>query len=126
MFWKYYSRLLAGVFLVATVIVGLRFRSVVRPWDLVDWVVTLLSLIGLFGYVWKQRILSRAFWAAFVPISVVWSFLYEGVFHNPAISPGNAATRMPELIVVGVFLFPLYFALFRYAFSDAVARTDRA
>jgi len=86
----------------------------------------LLLLIGLFGYVWRQRIFSRPFWMIFVPVSLVWHLLYEFVLHNPGISPGHVVTRMPEIVLVGIFLSPLYFALFRYAFSDVVAHKDRA
>ena len=126
MFLKYYARLMAGMFLVGTVVGAFRFRSVLTPWDVADWAVSLLSLVGLFGYVWRQQIFSRPFWMAFVPISLAWSLLYEVFFRNPAIFPWTAATRTPELIVVSIFLIPLYFALFRYAFSDAVARKNPA
>jgi hypothetical protein len=124
MFWKYYARLLAGIFVVGTVVILIRSRSLLRPVDLLDWVVTLVSLVGLFGYVWKQQIFLRAFWAAFVPIAIVWDLAYELAFHNPALSPGGAA-RTPELIVVGILMLPLYVALFKYAFGDLSAPKDR-
>ena len=125
MFWKYYARLLAGIFVVGTVVILLRSRSLLRPVDLLDWAVTLVSLVGLFGYVWKRQIFSRVFWAAFLPIALVWDLAYEVAFHNPAISPAGASSRTPELLVVGVLILPLYVALFKYAFGDLGASKDR-
>ena len=87
MFWKYYARLLAGIFVVGTVVILLRARSIVRPVDLLDWVVTLVSLVGLFGYAWKRQLFSRVFWAAFLPISLVWDLAYEVALHNRALFP---------------------------------------
>jgi len=118
MFWIRYSRLLAGLFLLATAIVGVRYRAVLGIWDVVDWLVSLTCLVGLFAYVHRRRVLSPAFWAVFVPASLIWTAAYELRLGNPVLMGGSAGSRIPELLIVSICIFPLYLALFRYAYRN--------
>jgi hypothetical protein len=126
MFWKLYSRLLAAMFLVGVAVEIIRFGGVLRLLDVAGWIVQVVSIVGLFGFVWRQQILSRRFWQIFVPVSLAWMVLYRLVLYNPLIFFGNIGTQTPELILGGIFFVPLYVGLFRYAFGDGAAFQNRA
>jgi hypothetical protein len=126
MFWKLYSGLLAAMFLVGVAVEIIRFGGVLRLLDVAGWIVQVVSITGLFGFVWRQQILSRPFWQIFVPVSLAWMVLYRLVLYNPRIFFGSIATQKPELILGGIFFVPLYVGLFRYAFGDGAAFQNRA
>jgi hypothetical protein len=118
MFWMRYSRLLGGLFVVVTAVVGVRYGAILGVWDVIDWFVALVSLVGLFAYVHGRRVLSPHFWAIFLPVSVAWTVAYHARLGNPLMVGSPARTRVPELLIGCVFAFPLYLALFRYAYRQ--------
>ncbi len=123
MFWKYYFRLMAALFVVANVatFLGARAFAIKGSLDALDRALTVMSLVGLFGYAWKQQVLSRQFWKVFVPFYVAWGFAYVFLLETP---PTITRTNIPEALLVMPFVFPLYFALFRYAYGRSVTASS--
>ena len=118
MFWTRYSRLLAGMFVAGTILLVWRHGAVLGVWDVVDCFMGLVSLVGLFAYVHGRRVLSPTFWAAFLPLSLFWTAVYVRSLGNPVIVHPTAKSQVPEFLLLSVFMFPLYLALFRLAYGS--------
>jgi hypothetical protein len=118
-FWTRYSHLLAGGFVLATVIEAVRYGAVLGIWDAVNWLMCLICLVGLFAYVHGRRVWSPGFWAVFVPASLIWTVAYEVWLGNPIVMRGSASSRLPEDLLASVLVLPLYLALFRYAYGSS-------
>jgi len=109
-FWKIYFVML--VFLYINIYVS---AGIPTDWNLVNFVFLILILIGFFGTIWRKRILNQLFWKIIFVISIGWKI-------------GSLVIDFPHSIVVYIgifaFFFPLYIALYGYAFKDIVWRKD--
>ena len=115
--WKlYFLFLLAGSVLTYGYYGVAWFQLV----DAVDLVPMTLGLLGMFGYIYQRPLLSRVFWRVYLPIQCAWDVVYLFVFDLhfgwACQIPGEAPPTIAALIIGLVGVFPLYLALFRYAF----------
>jgi hypothetical protein len=84
--------------------------------DTVDYLISVIGIVGLFGYAFSRKYFSQGFWKAYVLIGVVWEIFI--VAHDFEIDPEFGGLWLPVLTsVFYVLLFgPVYVAVWRYGF----------
>jgi len=117
MWWKIYFLILA----LAPIIIY-RGQDYTRIFDVVDLIIYVAALVGLFGFAWKKKIASVSFWKVYFPIYVIWNIYFQyfipfprGVYKGDIGDKVHAAIGTYNLL----FLIPLLMALYFYAFKKA-------
>ncbi len=85
--------------------------------EMIDGVLFVIALVGLYGYCWYKKILSKDFWRIFFVVAIGWNIF--DLFTNP-----KGTEVMGEDFIAGLFaiafavafFIPLFIALYRYAF----------
>jgi hypothetical protein len=109
MFWKIYF-----ILLVAFLFYGYQLLAgQLNAWYYIDLLISLLSLVGLFGLAWKQRFFSAHFWKTYFTIYLMWELVF-----NLIIDPYVNKTELGFSIILGFAMFlPLYASLYIYGFK---------
>ena len=114
MFWKIY-------FWVLVVLLAFYHPSVGFPriWEVIDLVIDVIAIVGLFAFCWEKRILTRLFWRAFFPICIIWNVFYR--YFIPEIqkvylAPDPDWFKSVDIIFSLVMSILLFIALYLYAF----------
>lgn len=107
MFWKIYFW-----FFIVILVLGYSTEGVGGIWGIIDLLLSIGALAGLFLYAYKKSFFNSAFWKAYLPLFIIWDFTY-----NLIIEPKVSGTNF-ELVALAGFLFsiPIYIALYLYAF----------
>jgi hypothetical protein len=108
--WKVYAFAAAAVQLVAMVLELPRLT----PTDAVDYAITLIGTVGLFGFAYRRRVLGLPLWR-------VWSILFPlwDIFMGAWLYPRQNGGVIQSGYFVAMLLFlPEYFALLRYAYGS--------
>jgi hypothetical protein len=114
MAWKIYSWCFAVVLIAAHI---LSFIEKVTLLNILDVPISLIALIGLFGFSYKKKITNQRFWQVFIFILICWDILLEylrGEFSFTSI------TDIVMLLIVLLITLPEYIALYKYAFSKRI------
>ena len=109
MFWKIYFWVFCVILAIGYIAIKL-FDAIY----IVDLIISLPSLVGLFLYAYKKRWLDVRFWRVYVPIYLFWD-IYMNFVILPKVE-GKSLVGL-ESILVFVFLFPIWIALCLYAFK---------
>ncbi|MEK4662267.1 hypothetical protein MHH93_10235 [Priestia sp. FSL H7-0729] len=88
----------------------------------VDFVVSVMTWIGLLGYVTETAILNPSWWKVITVVALLWDVLFAMLLKDnegEEILDGlpMMTRRVWMLITLVVAIGPLYYGLFRYAFS---------
>ena len=93
--------------------------STVAWYDVINWLVLLLGLIGLQGQVYKLRFFSQKLWQRFFPIFCIWSLIYVGLtWASNTIDTQDIDIYLGLGIIYAIILIlaiPQCLALYRYA-----------
>lgn len=108
MFWKLYF----WFFLIVMVF----FYSVaegIRMMDIIDILISLTGLVGLFLYAYKKTFLSSAFWKAYLFFILIWDFILSIFIETMVLG-----TKLDPvvLIIACILSIPIYVALYLYGF----------
>ncbi len=112
--WKIYFWVLAVLFpvgLLSLAVLDMTFQ----PVDLIDLAVSLVGMVGLFGYAHGRAIGAQRFWAAWLPAQLLWDALVALVLIPQGLAylvPGSEPTTAlvnPQGVVPAI---PLYIKLF--------------
>jgi hydrogenase/urease accessory protein HupE len=103
------------------IITGISFldKEFYHSLTFVDMIVSIIGIIGLWGYVFKKEWFSPSFWKVYFGFNIVWSIgsLY---YMGESFLPENEPTLMYLTLGIGLiillFMIPYYYALFRYAY----------
>ncbi|RRN73959.1 hypothetical protein EI200_04595 [Peribacillus simplex] len=111
MFWKVYFWAL-----IAISIASMFVETVNGPvLETTDTVISIISTIGLYGYVYKKQFLSKSFWKFIFIITVIEMPVYImlDVLNDPELGVGG-------IIFVAAFtlaiMYPFLLGLYRYGF----------
>lgn len=111
MAWKIYTWILAACLAVAYYDI---FSETAKIPDFLDIPISLVALVGLFGYAYNKKIGKRRFWQFWLLLLIPWDILYNFFLAKHPDVP-------KILVVVGIVLFlPEYIALYRYSFTRRV------
>ena len=87
-------------------------------YDLVDIPISLIALLGVFGFAFKRAWIGRRFWKSWLVVMLAWDFFYNvavarmlGVVDYRTVSPVEAAITLALLV-------PFYSALFLYGYRS--------
>jgi hypothetical protein len=113
MVWKIYFWVLT-VLLVVLYVLTLS-SSDVAVYYYLDVPVSVLGLVGLYGYAFKKRLVHANFWKVWFIIVVLWDIFFNLVL------PARALIEMQDIIVLvicGAIIIPEYVALYLYGFRS--------
>ncbi|MGE7603645.1 hypothetical protein ACQKL5_14320 [Peribacillus sp. NPDC097675] len=111
MLWKIYFWIIVGIE-VASMFVETVHGPVI---EITDTIISVISTIGLFGYVYKKQLLTKLFWKVVFIITVIeeFSYIMWDVLNDPELGLGG-------LIFVTTFtltiIYPFFLGLYRYGF----------
>ena len=90
--------------------------------EIIDIPMTLISIIGLYGYVFSKRIHKQSFWFSFFWVYLVFSFVYpflseiEFLAHDPELSDAeNKFLNIFVIVTMIPLILPAYIGLLLYA-----------
>ena len=93
--------------------------------DTIDYGVSGLSLIGVFGYAYSRAIATRTLWRVLLPVVIAWdgSMLIRQ-YLDPEI--GKDFLTFAVIVLVGdILVVPTYVAVFRYGYKNSVLWSNR-
>ena len=114
-FWTVYLGIL-GTVAIAFLIKGLR-----TPSSKVDFVVSVITWIGLFGFVTNTSIFTPLVWKIVFVGGLLWDVLFSYIGkHEDGEEALEGISERTKSIITGITLFitigPLYYGLYQYAF----------
>jgi hypothetical protein len=116
MLWKFYFWVVLALDIMSFVMPQQR-----RPWEDVDMGLFLVALLGLFGYCWARRIMSRLFWQIFLCCFLIWIGCYAFVIEPlPSVVAQAVRFGMNSRIIIALGILPyapLIVALYLYSFG---------
>ena len=90
--------------------------------EIIDLPMTLISIIGLYGYVFSKRIHKQSFWFSFFWVYLVFSFVYpflseiEFLADDPELSDAeNKFLKIFAIVTMIPLILPAYIGLLLYA-----------
>jgi hypothetical protein len=114
-FWYCYLGILA---IAAIVILITGYK---KPLSILDFVFSIITWIGLFGYVTNTQILNPLVWKFVFVSGLLWDVYFSFKKFNEEVEDDDDTPQSIKLAIIGItFIFlvgPLYFGLFNYAFK---------
>ena len=101
---------LAAFLIVAPEIYGATGNSYV------DFLVSAVAVTGLYGFCFRKRIARRSFWKVIFPTIVIWDIYISGVADWTDWE--GFREFIPGIAISLALGFPLYLAVYRYAFRE--------
>ncbi|MFJ7365673.1 hypothetical protein ACIQWQ_16375 [Peribacillus frigoritolerans] len=111
MLWKIYFWLI-----IAISIASMFVESVHGPViETTDTVISIISTIGLFGYVYNKQLLSKSFWKFVFIITVIEVLTYTmlDVLNDPELGVGGMIFVTAFTLII---MYPFFLGLYRYGF----------
>ncbi len=90
---------------------------------IVDLVIQLIAIIGLFAYIYQKRIFRPVFWKTFFCVFLIYEF---ADFLIMALSVQNFTTFFGWWLIVELLLVPLVIAVFLYAFKSKIDENEKS
>jgi len=114
MFWKIYAILLTVILVTAYVIV---FVGGVQTLHYVDLPISIIALVGLYGFAFQVKLVNIWIWRVWLGIVVAWDMYYN--FYDAISSAPEFSPLIIGGIVVAIgIIIPEYIALFLYGFRS--------
>lgn len=90
-----------------------------RLWEIIDLPIFVISMVGLYVYIWKKEVFSKNFWKVFFPIQIAWNIFYFYLNSLPE-KVQSAYDLSPFIIstITIIFYIPLFLALYRLAYNN--------
>jgi hypothetical protein len=111
--WKIYALALVTLQVVGLVM-GPPKMDATRA---LDYCMSVFGIVGLFGYAYRRRVLTRKFWMLWGIFLPLWD-LMMGVWVYPSQQSGPQRETVAAYLVLMVFVIPDYVALLRYGYRS--------
>jgi len=108
MVWKVYSWMFTGILTLSYASMP---PEAVSSRELIDIPISVISLIGLFGFAFKLRIGAPTFWQFWLFTAISWDLIYNFLL------TAHVALTLPKLAIGALIFFPEYVALYKYSFQ---------
>ena len=124
-FWKIYFW-----FLLIAIIPVYLWQGFSRVWEVIDVVLMLVAMVGLFAFCWQKRWFSLIFWKIFFGGYIVWNIFQQYILPLPQVVQETVEKDMgglsqPVLATINIVIFiPLFIALYLYAFRNKEAKNN--
>jgi len=116
MLWKLYF-----VFIILLEFSGLRYGVSIRIWDLIGYVVSLVSIIGGIGFSFKIKLINKIIWKIAFAVMVIWEPMYLLILRAAYVLQGETIMLPTSTFYVAVVLIiniPIYVSLYNYGFKS--------
>jgi hypothetical protein len=114
-FWYCYL----GILAIAAI--GILITSYKTTLGIVDFVLSVITWIGLFGYVTNNQFLTPLVWKFVFVIGLLWDVFFSFKKFNEGAKYDDDTPQSIKLAIIGITLIilvgPLYFGLFNYSFK---------
>lgn len=107
--WKIYCFALAAFLALMYAVV---FTTAFRPLLIVDFMITAVSFLGLWGFAFRKPLGWRTFWRVLCFAFPAWDVLF-----NFGLSPSGGAPVRAIALVLLLFFVPEYWALWKYGYK---------
>ena len=124
MLWKIYAWFLAFLLAVGY---GVLIWEGIEVRDIVDMLISLVALIGVFGYAYKRKIISEDLWRVWFFVIIGWDIFYNLVLEDfTEFSEFTTIEISIVIIIMLILIIPEYIALFLYGFrSEALWKPQK-
>jgi len=122
--WRIYAWVMAALLLLALVLTVFEGSGSIII-DAIDYGVSALSLVGVFGYAYGRAIATRAFWRVLLPVLIAWD---SGMLIRQYLDPETGSDLLifsVIVVLVASLLVPSYIAVFRYGYRSPALWTSR-
>jgi hypothetical protein len=107
--------------ILAIAAIAILITSYKKTLGIIDFLFSIITWIGLFGYVTNSQILTPLVWKFVFVIGLIWDVYFSFKKFNEEVEGDNDTPQSIKLAIIGVTLIflvgPLYFGLFNYAFK---------
>jgi len=114
MLWKIYFWIML-VLLIVSIFLENSYGLVGTVIGIVSMIISIISTVGFYGYVYKKQFFSQSFWKIIFIISVI-DVIVTTIYYGLKDTSGQG-----ELIFITIFTFivmyPLLLGLYRYGFQ---------
>ncbi|MFH1564504.1 MAG: hypothetical protein ABIC82_01505, partial [bacterium] len=108
-------------------------QGFIGNWDIIDLLISVIALLGLYAFCWNKKILNQMFWKIFFLANIAWMIVLTYI-----IPPSQQLIeKLPEkemmvfqqniflfstigLIISLILLLPLFVALYSYGFKNNI------
>lgn len=99
-------------------------REIFGIWDIINFSILAVAVIGLFSFVWKKRIFTRKFWKIYFFVFLIWNIIFLCFVPMPQIiiaqTVGSGQSRWFMVLYIALSRIPLYGSLFFYTFKENI------
>jgi len=114
--WKIYFFILSFLLLIAYFDI---FRSGATLFDFVDVIISLIALLGLFGYSFQRKIYNVRLWRTWLFVIVIWDVVYNLLLtHTVGVAQIQIKLSLVEYMLTMLIILPEYIALFLYGYKS--------
>jgi hypothetical protein len=95
--------------------------------DVLDIPISLIALVGVFGYAYKRKIIGERFWQFWLFVAIGWDILVHGALEDFS-DLGEISTIEIGigLAVAALLILPQYIALYLYGFRSTALWLQRS
>ena len=86
--------------------------------DIVNWLILVIGLIGLQGYIYKIKCVDKRFWMIFFPVFVMWSIAYLVWLWLGIAQDNQTQIVAATYALIFILTIPQFIALYRYGLSS--------
>ena len=76
-FWKIYFW-----FLLIAIIPTYLWQGFSRIWEVIDVILMLVAMLGLFAFCWQKKWFSSMFWKTFFYGYIIWNIFQQYIYHS--------------------------------------------
>lgn len=113
--WKIYF-----IFVLILSLPSYMSYGTMRAWDIIDFIVFIPSIAGLFGFCWSKRLLNQQFWKSFFIVCIVWNIYYQYFVPMPQVMDEFLNKGMSQSLLATITwipFIPMVIALYLYGFK---------
>jgi hypothetical protein len=116
--WKIYFIILSFLLLIAYFDIISKGSTF---FDYLDIIISLIALLGLFGYSFRKQIFEMRLWQTWLFVIVNWDILYNLVLtHTLGVAQNNIKLGFIEYIISVFMVLPEYIALYLYGLNRQI------
>ncbi|MDQ0228680.1 hypothetical protein [Metabacillus niabensis] len=106
---------------LAIAAIGILITGYKKPFAILDFIISIITWIGLFGYVTNKPILFPFVWKIVFVAGLLWDVYFSFKKFNEEVNDDDETPKSIKFCIIGItfiiLIGPLYFGLFHYAFK---------
>mgnify|MGYP001562576027 CR=1 FL=1 len=110
LFWKIYFFLFIFIGLIGYIT---EINKLTTPY-LIDLLISLPSLVALYGYAYKKKFLNKIFWKVYFVGFLIWHIIVNWTSLIIESKKGSIESQLAEIIFI-----PLFVAMYLYGFKNS-------